>query len=80
MPDSFINPPPGDYPANYRLGIIATVAGVILLLAGLALGSGWLTTLLASAGIGLSIGGMAVLRTAYLNQKNARKMRSGGKQ
>ncbi len=77
MKNSLFNPKPSDYLRQYRLGFIAIIVSLLLLIGGFSSDSETLKTIMVSAGIGLMIGGGAVILTARRSQERAKKMNDG---
>lgn len=75
MSRSWLNPEQSDYKGQICVGVIAIVSGFILLFIGLNLNSEILKTVLASGGVGLLIGGGAVIRTALRSRSRAERMK-----
>lgn len=75
MPRSWFNPKQSDYAGQLRLGVIAIVFGLTLLIIGLNLNSDIVKTLLVSGGIGLLIGGGAVINSTLHSRSRAKKMK-----
>ncbi len=73
MMRSTLNPKPSDYTGQYRLAGIAFCTGVLLLVFGVAVQNEWLNTIMVSAGVGLLIGGGAIILSAMRSQRRSRE-------
>ncbi|MBU1233177.1 MAG: hypothetical protein KKD01_00150 [Proteobacteria bacterium] len=76
MPRSWLNPKQSDYAGQLRFGVIAIVFGITLLIIGVNLNSEIWKTLLASGGVGILIGGGAVINSALHSRSRAKKMKN----
>ena len=77
MSRSWFNPKQSDYAGQFLFGFIFIVAGIASVVFGLSLDSGtgiW-KTLLASGGVGILIGGSAVIWSALQSRSRAKVMK-----
>lgn len=75
MSHRIFNPKQSDYAGQFRLGIMALLVGVVFLVVGLGLQSGFFNTILVSLGVGLVIGGGAVILSAKRSKDRAEATR-----
>lgn len=72
MSDPWWSPRPSNYGGRFRLAGIALVVGLIAVMIGLSTGNEFAQTVFVSAGVGLVIGGAAVVLSAARSRARAR--------